>query len=369
MKLPSLSDLLPEQRKIFLSDPEDSILVVGPPGSGKTSTALWKARTLAGPEYAKSVVVITRNRLLAALAAQISEDHGGNAVESATMAKFVATAYWKKFGRMVPQHVPYDFIWERVIADYEAARGQPLVDHLIIDEGQNLPLDFIVWAKRFIARNVSVFMDEAQATDGGGCQVAELVAAGFDEVLPLTVNHRNTQEIANLVEHFHLHRTIPHLRARRGPSGEIPQLRAFADWASLARAIAIRFNNRGDSIGVIVYEKQDVELMERLVRELLPSSVRVNHYTSTLPPHSEDAIRMREPGVTIISGESATGLEFDSVFLQDLGRSLPRVEEIDNRRLYMLCARARDSLVLVNGPVALNEAQLDSLPRPPTLQR
>jgi superfamily I DNA/RNA helicase len=130
----------------------------------------------------------------------------------------------------------------------------------------------------------------------------------------------------------------------------------------------VRFQNRGGSIGVIAYNVADVTTLYGLLKGTLPSA-RVDMYTNSASPEAEDAIRLRDAGITIISGESAIGLEFDTVYLQDLGRSLPTAYPVDYRRLYMLCARARDSLILVNGPDALTAAQLSSLPPAPILDR
>lgn len=177
MRLPSFNDLLDEQKDVFLRNPDDSILVVGPPGSGKTSTALWKASILAGPPYSRRVVLVTRNRLLAALATQISQDQGGPPVESLTMSSFMTQDYSRRFGRYAPQWSPFNYVWEQIIREYEAAAVQPAIDHLLVDEGQNLPVHFFVWARRFMARAMSVFADEDQTTDGNGCQVAQLTQA------------------------------------------------------------------------------------------------------------------------------------------------------------------------------------------------
>lgn len=367
MRLPSFTELLDEQKNVFFRNPDDSILVVGPPGSGKTSTALWKARVLSGEGYARSVTVVTRNRLLAALATQISQDHGGVPVQSTTMATLLSQDYHSRFGHFVPQYPPFNYLWDKIIPAYAQAQVQPSIDHLIVDEGQNLPAQFFVWA-RYIARAVSVFADENQTTDGQGCQIADLQQAGFNVVLPLTINHRNTQEIADLVEQFHVRRFLPHLPAKRGRSYDAPRLVPINTWNALAEQVAARFRNRAESIGVILFHQNDIEHMAALMRSLLVG-VRVDCYTSKLEPQAEDAILMREPGITILSGESATGLEFETVFLQDLARSLPFQSDLDYRRLYMLCARARDALVLVNGPSPLNEAQLRALPQSPILER
>ncbi|MBH1445905.1 hypothetical protein I5T78_16795 [Stenotrophomonas maltophilia] len=368
MRLPSFNDLYEEQRLAFMADPDCSILVVGPPGSGKTSVALWKANVLAGPGYERRVTVITRNRLLAALSTQISQDLGNAPVNSVTMHTFVWNHYSENIGGCLPQVAPYCPDWNEIIRKYDEVGVLPVVDHLIVDEGQNLPKGFFVWARRFVAVAVSVFADENQSTDVGGCHISDLVDAGFTEVHPLTFNHRNTREIAELAEYFHRDRNLPPAPAQRGRSNERPRLIDVQNWISLVHQISVRFMNRGGAFGVILYRKDDVEAIHRLLSEKLPSA-RVERYTSDAAPRAEDAIRMREQGITIISGESAIGLEFDTVYLQDLERSLPAHQPVQRRRLYMLCARARDMLILINGPNQLSMAQLGDLPPAPVLVR
>lgn len=368
MKLPSFTELTEEQKGVFLEDPLESILVVGPPGTGKTSCALWKAQMLAS-NYDLSVVVVTRNRMLAALAVQISKDHGGAPVNSVTMHKCVATNYSDNgFSFPIPQHEPYQYNWGEIMELYEAHNVQPSVDHLIVDEGQNLPIEFFIWAKRFLAKEMSIFADENQTTDVDGCRVREFLRAGYKTAIPLTLNHRNTEEIADLVATFHVNGKIPHAPAKRGRSGDVPRLMQVATWQELAQRVAVRYQNVGAAVGVILYEQSDITSFYKLLTALLPND-RVDYYTSKADPRAEQAIKMRDRGVTIISGQSAIGLEFETVFLQDLYRSLPMTAKVDYRRMYMLCSRARDTLILVNGPRALSVAQLANLPGPSLLER
>lgn len=367
MKLPSFTELTEEQKGVFLQDPLKSILVVGPPGTGKTSCALWKAQMLA-VNYGLNVVVVTRNRLLAALAIQISKDHDGAPVKSLTMHKCVSNDYYRnKFSYPVPQ-AEYYHKWNEIMAMYEAEDVQPSVDHLIVDEGQNLPIEFFVWAKRFLAKEMSVFADEDQTTDVAGCRIGELARVGYTKAIPLTINHRNTEEIADLVATFHVRGKVPPAPARRGRSGDAPRLMQVATWQELAQRVAVRYQNVGAAVGVILYEQSHITCFHILLNALLPND-RIDYYTSQAAPGAEQAIKMRDRGVTIISGQSAIGLEFETVFLQDLNRSLPMRQDVDYRRMYMLCSRARDTLILVNGPVTLSAAQLAALPPPPLLER
>ncbi|PTU04253.1 hypothetical protein DBR45_02815 [Pseudomonas sp. HMWF031] len=363
MHLPSFNDLIPEQHDVYDYPPDQSVLVVGPPGSGKTSMAIWRARMLISPELDRSVVLVTRNRLLAAVALQLAKEHEGADIQSTTMHSYVSKDYYQKFGEYAPRLEEYRFDWPKIIARYAQAGTVADLDHLIIDEGQNLPIDFMIWAVRFKAKAVSVFADENQSTHEGGCHVKDLQAAGFDNALVLTVNHRNTQEIADVIAHFHSNRALPVATPRRGAGFDRPQLIATPTWEVLADIIVARVQNRAESVGVIVYRVAHVELMAKLLRERMPHA-RIDSYVNTDCAGTEEAIQMRDPGVTILSGESAIGLEFHTLYLQDLDRSLPVREALQARRLYMLCARARDKLVLVNGPTGaqLSPLQLTSLP-------
>ena len=368
MKLPSFSDLIPEQLAVYERAPDDSILVVGPPGSGKTSMAIWRARLLTGPGFQRRVALVTRNRLLACVAGQLAKDNDGANICTTTMDSLIRRDYYHHFRHGIPKEKRFDYKWDDILDEYKAAAPEPAYDHMIIDEGQNLPRQFFHWAVRFGGRAVSVFADEDQTTLGTGTRIADLQDAGFNSVLPLLVNHRNTEEIVDVIDHFHTDRVVPRGMPSRGRCGELPCMMAVNSWNALADAVAARWTNRRETIGVIVYRKHDVHTVAGLLRKRL-STARVDAYTSDLRKGAEQAIHMREDGITILSSESAIGLEFDTLYLQDLWRNLPVEQAIQRRRLYMLCARARDNLILVNGPKALTAPQLTSLPPTTTLVR
>lgn len=364
MKLPVLDLLEPEQFVIYEQPADRSILVLGPPGSGKTSIAIWRAIFIA--RQGKRVLLVTRNRMLAALAQQLSLE-GGQQIETTTMHSFVWNDYRDRFGEGPTKDGDYELPWALITAQYDVLRIKPDIDHVIVDEGQNLPFDFFRWLIAYRGIRVSIFADEHQTTLVGGTTAAQLSSLGFSSFFPLTKNHRNTWEIAQFASHFHSGRKLPGACAQRDGEGERPRIITIQSWEALAEVIRVRLINRGGAIGVITHKQVDVNSIHGLLRKVLGSE-RVDSYTSRADRGGE-LIHMRDRGVTVISGESAIGLEFDTVYLHDLERSLPRRTAMHNRRLYMLAARARDFLFLVNGPKALTGAQLADLPPAPDLDR
>lgn len=133
MKLPALDDLIPEQMAVYLRPQEQHLFVAGPPGSGKTTLAVLRAKLLA--EKGKSVVLVTRNRMLAALAELLSD----RKFETTTMHKFISSQHYQRVGSYAPESEKYVYDWDQVLVNYAAAAVEPSIDHLVIDEGQNLP--------------------------------------------------------------------------------------------------------------------------------------------------------------------------------------------------------------------------------------
>jgi DNA helicase IV len=362
LRLPNLDDLIAEQWSVYRHPADASLFAVGPPGSGKTTLAVHRARRLA--EERQTVVIVTKNRMLAALAQQL----GGTKLRSRTMSTVITTDHSRRCGSHAPERRPYVYDWDAIFANYEQRRLPPMVDHLVVDEGQNLPVGFLRWARRFGGKFLSVFADENQTSANDGSSLQEIVDAGLPNPIRLSRNHRNTPEIAAVAEHFHDSMLVPPAVVTKPPSGEAPRMIEIDDWRQLVQPVMTRALNRGGSIGVIMYRKTEASLIHRLLRAVASPTMRVDLYTSDGDSGAEN-IRLLDPGITILTGQSVIGLEFDTVYLVDMERSLPCTSDAKRRTMYMLCARARDSLVLIDGPHRLTNCQLDALPNPPTLQR
>ena len=67
--------------------------------------------------------------------------------------------------------------------------------------------------------------------------------------------------------------------------------------------------------------------------------------------------------------QSIKGQEFDTVFIMEVDELLLEASEVNKRKMYMLCARARDNLFLMHEGDRLPRALLERLPSSEVLER
>ena len=348
MRLPTWDEIVNvgEQRDVLEHPLDRSLFVVGPPGSGKTVLAVHRAQmaaTMEGNAARRSAAIVTYNRMLRRLLNVIREHE----ISVSTMHSFVWNDYRNR-SRKWPPNLPHDsyaFDWESMISSLEEADEIPDRAHLVVDEGQDLPQGFFHYGANYVASTLSVFADEDQALSENRTTLEEIkAAAGLEDPVMLTKNHRNTPEIARLAEHFHSGR-LPAAAVVRTSLGELPRLVRSGDLESTAGLVSNWFTNRGGSIGIIVNGNDTGKLVRDMLVERLPGR-RIDFYDSI--EKNEDLIEMLEPGVTILNKESVKGQEFDSVFILELEELIPFSNDAERRSMYMMCTRARDSLFLVH---------------------
>ena len=379
MRLPTWDELAAESEQLeVLEYPLDqSLFVVGPPGSGKTVLAVQRARSAVRDGDVSSVAIVTFNRMLRRLLNLIREDgaeeslvDGGGDPDAFTMHSFVSRDYRRRTG-FLPPNAPddqYTYDWDAMSEMLrEHGHASPDREHLVVDEGQDLPEGFFGYAARYVSRMMTVFADDDQAVGDRRTTLEQIkLAAGLPDPIILTRNHRNTPEIARLAEHFHDGR-LPVAIVLRPPSGQPPRLILSRDLESTADVVSNWCRTRGGSVGVIVNRNPTgSDLCSRLSR-ILPSNSRVDMYESSR--RNDDEIKLLAPGVTILNKESAKGQEFDTVFVLELGAFIPCTTEAERRAMYMMCTRARDNLFLVYGPHDLAPAAAVALPGPDILER
>jgi len=363
MKLPAWSELIEEQKQIYEYPLDKNLFVVGPPGSGKTTLAIQRARLIIKASQPTSI--ITYNRMLRRLIHITTDDN----VVANTMQSFVWHHFRSLAGTSPPTEIydDYAYDWDKILekaADISPSKHRH--SHIIVDEGQDLDARFFKYAIAHVCKTLTVFADDDQAITQNSSSIEEIQhAAKLENPIVLTENHRNTEEISRLAEHFHNGR-LPVARVRRRIKGSLPVLRRISEPIDLARNISTWYTNFGGSIGVVVALNKTGENIQCGLRDLLPKA-RIDMYSHS--KCNENEIDISKPGITILNKESVKGQEFDTVFLCDLGSFLPCDTNSKKRVMYMMCCRAKDHLIMLDAPMHLSISALASLPGPEILKR
>jgi len=361
VRLPTYDEIARDERQLGVYETpfDESLFVVGPPGSGKTVLAVHRAQMLAGAGI--PVVLITYNRMLRRLVAQLTEGQ----VQASTMHRFVSGYYREQVGANAPSPKRYVYDWRAMFSTLEERGVVPGPIHAIVDEGQDLPKWFFRYLRDFVATVVTVFADDEQAINEERSTLLDIKRAGrFDDPVLLSANHRNRPEIARVADYFYAG-DAPIPEVLRSWSGELPRV-ILHDGNRATTFIANWYRTRGGRVGVAVVDNgTGVALYAGLRNEL--AGHRVQIYTNNRK--NEDEIDLLEPGITILNVLSIKGQEFDTVFVMEFDELLLEPGESNKRKMYMLCARARDNLFLMHEGDHLPPALHKQLPSPEILER
>lgn len=364
MRLPTYAEIARDEEQLaVLETPFDqSLFVAGPPGSGKTVLAVRRAQMLA--EAGHSVVLVTYNRMLRRLIEQMTGEE--KKIHVQTMHSFVSYHYRKQTnGSRAPRLKDYIYDWNRMFKTLNSCDVQPGLTHVIVDEGQDLPKDFFRYLRDFVATTIIVFADEEQALSGKRSTLGDIKeAAGLDGPVLLKYNHRNRPEIARVAEHFHAG-NVPIPVVTREPLGEIPEVRLYPQ-EGVVSLIVSWYRNRGGRIGVAVVQNNIGEtLCSQLRAQLLGESI---HFYTNIN-RNENEINLLRQGIIILNVQSIKGQEFDTVFVMEFNQLLLEASEVNQRKMYMLCSRARDHLFLMHDGDHVPPELLQQLPDDGILKR
>lgn len=344
MRLPAYQELSKEQDKINNLPLGESFLVTGPPGTGKTVMALYRAQMLSKQKVKTSLLMHSR------LLSQYTSDAVGSLKIDGVVKTFhswLGTFYQSEYRCQIPSFAPFEYDWGSVL---QKLGGQPprhtALEHLIIDEGQDLHKNFYPVA-RHLAHCVTVFADENQRLTSANSTIPDIKGFGnFRDTHELKKNYRNTREIAQLAAHFHtgLKTGIPDLPDRRG---EKPVMLRHKNLNETVEFIArYERNNPKMQIGVFVPRAAS--------RDSLFNRFGVAGRTKNIAQKyvggegkNTAVVDFKRPGITVLCYPSAKGLEFDTVFLAELQDVKEDIHSSEFKmRFYVLISRARDSLYL-----------------------
>lgn len=289
-------------------------------------------------------------------------------VNASTMHSFV----WNHYTHVTKEDVPtlqtnsYVYNWKNMISHLSQSSVSSSLSCLIVDEGQDLPVDFFRYTARFVAKTLTVFADQDQAIGDRHTTLEQIKGAtGLDDPIILQNNHRNTPEVARVAEHFHSG-LLPAAKVSRNSIGEVPRLVKTRDIDHVAVLVSNWRQTRGGSVGVIVVRNETGIALHQKLKDRL-SGTRVDIYRND--DKNENSINVLNDGVTVLNKESVKGQEFDTVFILEIEHLIPIANDTDRRAMYMMCSRARDHLFLIYGPTELTVPAAEALPGPEILER
>jgi DNA helicase-2/ATP-dependent DNA helicase PcrA len=392
MRFPSLSDLDREQRRIYGEAPGDgAILVVGPPGTGKTVMAFHRAQKL--QKLGQKPQVIMFNKVLT----KYTSTRSGVApdVNVSTMHTWVGK-WWKHATGSWPPTVASDrwaHEWTemcaKALSSCQTGAGEKFSwGHLIVDEGQDFPPEMYLALgmimQQLNAKNVSVqvtiFADDNQRLQAArNSRIKDIrnnlfLAGKSDRNYALRKNFRNTKPIAEFAKYFQVGNESG-IAELPDADGEMPQVIFAENDRDLADFIARKSKmNPGKQVGVIVYgSKNDVKRAYNQVKSRVNDAnkpPRLQMYLSGNDQHSDDALDFESGNtITFLHAQSAKGLEFDIVFF--LGMEAMNVDTSgflnERMALYVMSSRARSELYLAFKDIDAGSdlpASFRILPRP-----
>jgi superfamily I DNA/RNA helicase len=342
MKLPSYQDLSKEQDQINDLPLDESYLVVGPPGTGKTVMALYRAKML--HNQGKAVSVLMHSRLLSQYTRDAAKELGvdGNVT---TFHRWFFGFWMGEFRKCYPQVRKFEPDWTTILQQLNLKPPPPgSLEHLLVDEAQDMAPGFYLIARR-ICCAMTAFADENQRITATNSTLDKIKAhAGLDKVHRLTRNYRNTKEIAALASKFFtgLPSGIADAPTR---SGNVPVMSRHKDLGEWAQFL-VRYEKAHNDLDIGVFVP-DIRTRSAVARALeARTKVPIQVFKGGKGAKAEQ-LSFGEPGIKLLCYASAKGLEFDTVFLPELQTCALDIGSPEFKMLFfVLISRARTELYL-----------------------
>jgi len=365
-KLPNYEQLSKDQDKFGRWDGRGTKLVIGGPGTGKTTVALLLAKKMSNIH--RKCLCLMFNNTLKHMSSQLTQRN----TTVNTWHRWFCNFYQKQYKKYPPELNRWKYDWDEIEKKYLDNNNIISKDNktlLIIDEGQDFPIQFYTFIKYHFS-NILITADENQVITDNHSRVEEIakcLEVSDDSIIDLTHNFRNTLQIACLGHHFYSQNVSkPTFADEVEREGEVPQLVKYNEFDKVIQFIVKRFLDYPNRlIGVIVNGHKDRERYYHAIQEFVSQYKENTRKIYTFASgKSNNEINYSDGGIAVFCAQSCKGLEFDDVFIGDLNTYFFHLEKRKEFRskMYVLITRAIEMLFILYNTNNPNSNILNEFP-------
>lgn len=347
-QLPGEEELNKDQDGVLALPEDGQYLIVGGPGTGKSVVALLRALKY---HENNDYVFLVFNHVLETSTCQLVDIR----LRGITLQKFIYKLHWHLFKEYMPQienHKPdYDLLIDKINKLNCDTRTQ----HLIIDEGQDMPVKYYEALLCSGYENFLIVADQNQqiTEDHSSRQeLTNILGLESDDVIELKINYRNSHPIGLFAQHFYTDKSSPPPILPERTSLETPVLYSTLKNEPIYEMVLREADNDDRKlIGVVVANN---EIRNSYINGLRSLDMNLDNTRPVISSYSSSDkksvnIDFSQGGIVVLNDKSVKGLEFDSVYIiLDGFRIINNDTTSVKKRLYVMSSRAIKKLSLVS---------------------
>jgi len=347
-RLPGEEDLNKDQDRVLALPEDGQYLIVGGPGTGKSVVALLRALKYQGNE---NYIFLVYNHVLQKSTSMLVNTR----LVGTTLSKFIYKMHWHLFKEYMPELKKFKPDYDALVKKIDELGCEERAQHLIIDEGQDMPPAYYEALQYAGYTNFFIVADQNQQITDDNSNRKELTdTLGLEpkDVIELNINYRNSHPIALFASQFYTDKGSPPPDLPDRQSLETPSFYANLTKENIATMV-LREADKDDRklIGVVVSSDDLRDSYVNNMRELDIPLDNSHPIISTYSFKDKNAVGIdfSQGGIVVLSDKSIKGLEFDGVYIiLDDFRIYNNDQSTMKKRLYVMSSRAIEKLTLVS---------------------